>query len=133
MEQLSRKGFLCIMASYKELKVWQKGIHLVKDIYQVTVALPKGAHFGLVDQLRRASISIPSNIAEGNGRHSRGDYIHYLHIARGSCYEMETQVIISKELGFLDEAQYQSLSTQIDEVGRMLNAMIQKLSSTSNN
>lgn len=133
MEQLSRKGFLCIMASYKELKVWQKGIHLVKDIYKVTDAFPKGEHFGLVDQLRRASISIPSNIAEGNGRHSRGDYIHYLHIARGSCYEMETQVIISKELGFLDEAQYQSLSTQIDEVGRMLNAMIQKLSSTSNN
>jgi S23 ribosomal protein. len=124
---------LCIMASYKELKVWQKGIHLVKDIYKVTDAFPKGEHFGLVDQLRRASISIPSNIAEGNGRHSRGDYIHYLHIARGSCYEMETQVIISKELGFLDEAQYQSLSTQIDEVGRMLNAMIQKLSSTSNN
>ena len=121
------------MASYKELKVWQKGIHLVKDIYKVTDAFPKGEHFGLVDQLRRASISIPSNIAEGNGRHSRGDYIHYLHIARGSCYEMETQVIISKELGFLDEAQYQSLSTQIDEVGRMLNAMIQKLSSTSNN
>ena len=124
---------MCIMASYKELKVWRKGIHLVKDIYKATAAFPKEELFGLVDQLRRASISIPSNIAEGNGRHSRGEYIRYLHIARGSCYEMETQVIISKELGFLDEAQYQSLSTQIDEVGRMLNAMIQKLSSTSNN
>ena len=84
MEQLSRKGASCVMASYNELKVWQKGIHLVKDTYQATAAFPKEELFGLVDQLRRASISIPSNIAEGNGRHSRGVYIHYLHIARGS-------------------------------------------------
>lgn len=120
------------MASYKELKVWQKGIRLVKDIYRITASLPRTEMFGLADQLRRASVSIPSNIAEGNGRHSRAEYTRFLNIARGSCYEMETQIIICKELAYINEEEYKSLSGQISEIGRMLNSMIQKLSSESN-
>ena len=116
------------MASYKELIVWQKGMRLVKLIYQITVAFPKTELYGLVSQLRRAAVSIPSNIAEGNGRHSKSEYTHFLNIARGSCYEIETQIIICKELGYVNSQQSKELLSLNEEIGRMLNALIQKLS-----
>ena len=119
------------MASYQELIVWQKSILLVKNLYQVTGTFPKEELYGLSSQMRRAAVSVPSNIAEGNGRGALADYLRFLHIARGSCYELETQLVISRELNYLNEGQYQSLTAQTEEIGRMLNAQIQKLSTST--
>ncbi len=116
------------MTSYKELIVWQKSILLVKDLYQATGVFPKEELYGLSSQLRRAAVSIPSNIAEGNGRGALAEYLRFLHFARGSCYELETQLLISRELRYLDEELYQSLNARTEEIGRMLNSLIQKLS-----
>jgi len=88
------------MTSHKDLKVWQKGIELVKVIYDITKTFPSNEQFGLTSQIRRCSVSIPSNIAEGCGRNSDKELIHFLYIALGSASELETQIIISQELGF---------------------------------
>ena len=89
------------MANFKELLVWQKSIDFVTEIYRITETFPKAEIYGLISQIRRAAVSIPSNIAEGNSRRSKTDYLQFLKIARGSCAEVETQLIISKNLGFL--------------------------------
>lgn len=109
------------MANFKELSVWQKSIDFVTEIYRVSEAFPKGEIYGLTSQIRRASISIPSNIAEGNSRRSKPDYLQFLKIARGSCAELETQLIISKNLNFLTEAEYIKLNSDIIEISKMLN------------
>jgi len=83
------------MANFKELLVWQKSINFVTEIYELTNDFPKNEMYGLISQIRRASISIPSNIAEGNSRRSVADYLQFLKIARGSCAEVETQLIIA--------------------------------------
>lgn len=83
--------------SYKELIVWQKSMVLVSDIYKVSASFPDSEKFGLTSQMRRASVSIPSNIAEGWGRLSRKNYIQFLRISRGSLFELETQLLITKE------------------------------------
>jgi len=88
------------MAHFKELLVWQKSIHFVTEIYKETEFFPKSEMYGLVSQSRRATVSIASNIAEGNSRRSVPDYVQFLRISRGSCAEVETQLIISKNLGF---------------------------------
>ncbi len=110
------------MSSYKELIVWQKSILLVKDLYQASGTFPKEELYGLSSQMRRAAVSIPSNIAEGNGRGALAEYLRFLHFARGSCYELETQLLISRELHDLDEELYQSLNARTEEIGRMLNS-----------
>ena len=97
------------MSSYKDLIVWRKGIQTVKEVYQATAHFPVSEQYGLTSQLRRAAVSIPSNIAKGNGRSSRRDYLHFLDIARGSCYELETQLIICKELKLLTLEEYHTL------------------------
>ncbi|CAI8823833.1 four helix bundle protein [Chryseobacterium sp. IT-36CA2] len=89
------------MANFKELLVWQKSIDFVTEMYRITETFPKAEIYGLISQIRRAAVSIPSNIAEGNSRRSKPDYLQFLKIARGSCAEVETQLIISKNLGFL--------------------------------
>ena len=91
------------MGNFKELLVWKKSIELVTEIYEITAAFPSEEKFGLVSQVRRAAVSIPSNIAEGNARRSSADYIQFLKIARGSGAEVETQIVISKNLGFIEE------------------------------
>jgi four helix bundle protein len=113
--------------SYKDLIVWQKSMQLVKMTYQLTKDFPKEEMFGLTSQIKRSSVSIPSNIAEGWGRFSRKDYVRFLRISRGSLFEFETQLILSKELDFIKDI----ASTQllITEVGKMLNTMIKKLES----
>lgn len=115
------------MANFKELSVWQKSIDFVTEIYRVSEAFPKGEIYGLTSQIRRASISIPSNIAEGNSRRSKPDYLQFLKIARGSCAELETQLIISKNLNFLTEAEYIKLNSDIIEISKMLNGLINSL------
>lgn len=115
------------MANFKELLVWQKSIDFVTEIYKFTDSFPKDETFGLRSQIRRASVSIPSNIAEGNSRRSKPDYVQFLKISRGSCAEVETQLTISKNLHFLDEKIYLKLNQDIIEISKMLNGLINSL------
>ena len=115
------------MKDYRELVVWQKSIQLVKEVYLLTNLLPKEELFGLSSQLRRAAVSVPSNIAEGYGRNSRQDYLRFLNIARGSTYEVETQIEICIVLGYLSADQAKSTFSLCKDTGRLLNSLISKL------
>ena len=115
------------MNSYKELNVWQKSMDAVKQVYSLVKFLPKEEIYALSDQMRRAAISIPSNIAEGYGRNSRNDYVRFLNIARGSKYELETQIQICIMLGYFTAETAESTLVALDEIGKMLNALIKKL------
>lgn len=112
---------------YKDLIVWQKSMELVKEVYFLVKKLPKEETYSLSDQMRRAVISIPSNIAEGNGRKSQTEYARFLDIARGSQFEIETQLHICIMLNFLTEKDTQKAFDLIEEIGKMLNALIIKL------
>ena len=113
---------------FKTLVVWQKSIQLVKLVYDLAKKFPADERYALTDQLRRAVVSIPSNIAEGNGRASSADYAHFLSIARGSLYEIITQLQIARELGYIQELSPE-LDALLTEVGRMLGAMLKKYGS----
>lgn len=115
------------MGNFKELLVWKKSIEFVTEIYEITSAFPSEEKFGLVSQIRRSAVSIPSNIAEGNARRSSADYIQFLKIARGSGAEVETQIIISKNLGFIEEVKSEELTSKITEIMKMLNGLINYL------
>ena len=116
------------MHSYKELIVWQKSYNLCLDIYSVSKLFPKEELFGITSQIRRASLSIPSNIAEGNARGSRKEYIHFLRIAFASAAEVETQLMLCKDLSLIKEKDYITISLLLTEVMKMLNSLIKKLS-----
>ena len=111
--------------NYKDLVVWQKGISLAKATYRLTAKFPREEKFGLVAQMRRAAVSIPSNIAEGQARHTTGEFISH---AEGSTAELETQVILSIELGFSEAKGTQPLFVLLDDIRRMLNGLRRKLS-----
>lgn len=113
--------------SYRDLQVWQRGINLTEQIYSVTRLFPEEERFGIVAQLRRAAVSIPSNIAEGWGRATRGDYVHFLRIARGSLVEVETQVIIARRLGYMGEQEQNAVLKQTTIVSKMLLKLIRAL------
>lgn len=113
--------------TYKDLIVWNKSIELVRLLYEITKAFPKEELYGLTSQMRRSAVSIPSNIAEGAGRSTRKDYGQFLYIAYGSAFELETQLIIAKELGYLGAAEFEELSTLLCEISKMLRSLIQKL------
>ena len=115
------------MGNFKKLLVWQKSIEFVTEIYQITAQFPSKEKFGLVSQIRRASVSIPSNIAERNSRRSSADYIQFLKIARGSAAEVETQIVISNNLGFIKGENFTELSLKISELLKMLNGLINYL------
>ncbi|HRH25313.1 MAG TPA: four helix bundle protein [Candidatus Paceibacterota bacterium] len=108
---------------YKKLIVWQKSIVITKAIYEITKQFPKDEQFGLVSQMRRAVVSIPSNLAEGSRRRTQKDKNHFYSIAFGSASELETQIEIVYELGFIDQETYKDLILQIEEVLRMLNKL----------
>ncbi|HEY4476728.1 MAG TPA: four helix bundle protein [Candidatus Paceibacterota bacterium] len=116
-----------MIRSHKDLIVWQKGIDLVLSIYQLTKDFPKEEIYGLTSQIRRAAISIPSNIAEGRSRGTRKDFTQFLRVAFGSGAELETQLLIARKLSFGPEISYNKVEDQLGEVMRMLNAMIHKL------
>ncbi|MGN7756522.1 four helix bundle protein [Chryseobacterium sp. 22532] len=120
------------MGNYKELLVWQKSVHFVTEIYTCTKNFPKEEIYALTNQIRRSAVSIPSNIAEGHSRRSTLDYIQFLKIARGSCAELETQLIISRNLNYLSLENFQKLSEATSEIAKMLNAIITKLQSNPN-
>jgi four helix bundle protein len=113
--------------SYKDLIVWQRGMGLVETIYVKTAKLPSAEQWGLVSQMRRAAVSIPSNIAEGYGRQATGEYRHHLSIARGSLLELETQILLCRRLNYLATTEAHPLLTEIDELSRMLASLVSKL------
>lgn len=108
------------MNYFKELKVWQKAIELVTETYLLTKGFPKDELFGLVSQIRRCVVSIPSNIAEGCGRKSNKDFSNFLGIALGSSFEFETQIIISKNIGYLTDEQFLTLESEIHHIQNMI-------------
>jgi four helix bundle protein len=113
--------------SFRNLAVWQRSIELTLAVYKLTSSFPDSERFGLTNQLRRASVSVASNIAEGYGRATRGEYIQFLGHARGSNSEVETQIVISKGLGFGSKEMLQSTEELCDEVGKMLGAIMKSL------
>ncbi len=115
--------------SYREIKVWQKAIELVMDIYSCTRSFPKEDMFGLVSQLRRAAVSIASNIAEGKGRRTDREFLQFLHHARGSVFEFETQITIAGRLGYMPEAEVLRLGNSAGEIARMLSGLIKAITS----
>ena len=119
------------MKGHKDFIVWQKAMDLVVEVYNITKFLPKFETYGLSDQMRRAAVSIPSNIAEGQGRNSTRDYIHFLTISRGSCAELDTQLQICIRLKYINESDFKNVFNLADEVGKMLSAMINKLDNAS--
>ena len=113
--------------SFRDLQVWQRSIQMSVAIYRLTAGFPKEELFGLTSQLRRAGVSVASNIAEGYGRNSSGEYKQFLGMARGSNSEVETQLVIARELG-LGDVQLLNHAEQLNgEIGRMLRALLQKL------
>jgi four helix bundle protein len=111
--------------SYKDLVVWQKGVALAKLVYQLTKSFPSEEKFGLVAQMRRAAVSIPSNVAEGQARHTTGEFVQFISHAEGSVAELDTQLILSIELGFCRGAD--AAFELIAELRRMLNVLRRKL------
>src|SRR5436309_8474636 len=113
--------------NYKDLVVWQKGIALAKLTYQLTTKFPSEEKFGLVAQMRRAAVSIPSNIAEGQARHTTGEFIQFISHAEGSLAELDTQIILSLELQFCCDGATDPAFELIGELRRMLNVLRRKL------
>ena len=116
-------------ASFRDLKVWRDAMTLVEDVYRVSKAFPADERFGLTAQLRRAAVSIPSNIGEGKRRKRQRAFLHHLDIALGSQGEVDVQLELALRLGFLKRSQYNEVSRRVDEVGRMLNGLIASMQS----
>ena len=110
--------------NHKELLVWQKAMQLVVDVYNLIRLLPKEETYGLSDQMRRAAISIPSNIAEGNARSSQKDMVHFLYIAQGSRAELEPQLELCELIGYISKERLEPVLMQTQEIGRMLSGLI---------
>ena len=115
------------IVTYKELVVWQKAMELVVEIYKLTGQFPRSEIYGLTSQMRRSSVSIPSNIAEGRRRGSKNNFRHFLLIAFGSGAELETQIEIAKKLPIVEDLNYLAVDSLLDEVMRILNTMIKNL------
>jgi len=120
------------VSTHKDLIVWKKGIELVKNIYLITNSFPKTEQFGLISQMRRCSVSIPSNIAEGCGRNSDSELIYFLYVALGSSSELETQIIISVELNFLENEKAKECLNLLNEVIRMITTLIKSIKLRTN-
>jgi four helix bundle protein len=112
---------------FKELKVWQKAQHLAVEVYHVTRCFPREELYGLTSQLRRSAVSIGANIAEGCGRRTDGDFTRFLQIARGSASEVEYELLLARELGFIANDECRRLEQQVVEVERMLTALVQRI------
>ena len=118
----ARKGY-----GYRELVVWQKGIELAKRIYRVTQSFPNEEKFGLVSQMRRAAVSVPSNIAEGQARHTTKEFIQFVSHAEGSVAELDTQLRLGVELGYCKNGETAEIGALIEEMRRMLNGLRRNL------
>ncbi|MFD2531890.1 four helix bundle protein [Gracilimonas halophila] len=116
------------MHNYKQLDVWGKGIELAVSIYDLTRKFPAEEKFGMVSQMRRCSVSVSSNIAEGAGRNSDNEFRHFLNISFGSCSELETQLLISQKLGYISSDQLKTISSDLSEIQKMIFTLIKKFS-----
>ena len=118
-----------IIRTYRDLIAWQKAMQLAKEVYVVTKALPDSERYGLTAQMRRAAVSIPSNIAEGHGRESPADFLRFLKIARGSLMELQTQTMLAQNLGFLGESN--EVEAMLEETDRVLQGLIRSVAQRS--
>ncbi|MCK9424530.1 MAG: four helix bundle protein [Ignavibacteriaceae bacterium] len=116
-----------MIKSYKDLLVWQRSMDLVVSIYRITEKFPSNEQFGLVSQMRRAVVSIPSNIAEGYGRQSTGSYKQFLSISRGSLFELETQVELCNRLKYIQQIESEKMLNEITEISKMISSLISKI------
>ena len=115
------------MHNLKELKIWHKAMELVTEVYRLTADFPKEEKYGLTSQIRRAAVSIPSNIAEGAGRNSKKEFVQFLAISNGSCYELQTQLLLSKNFNLAD-SNLDPILDQIDQIQKMNYSLQMKLS-----
>ena len=113
--------------NFQDLRIWQKGIEVVKDIYILTKKFPKEELYGLTSQMRRSAVSIPSNIAEGFRRYHNKEYKQFLYITMGSCAELETQIVISHDLNYLNDTDKIEIIEKLKYICRMINQLIKKL------
>ncbi len=116
------------MNNFRRLNIWKEAIDLATDLYEVTKHFPDSERYGITSQIRRSVVSISSNIAEGAGRQYQKEFIQFLNIAKGSCYELETQLLISKNIHFLSETDFQNLENKLVKIEKMIHALIKKLS-----
>ena len=114
-------------SSYKDLIIWQRSKDLAIKIYTQLEDFPNEERYSLTQQIKRCSISVPSNIAEGWGRSSDGSFVQFLRIAKGSLFEMQTQLLIAMELKFVSKEVFQEIDTEIDEIGKMINVFISRI------
>lgn len=133
IEQSEKRNLKSIqIKTYRDLLIWQKSVVLVTEVYKTTRNFPKDEIYGLSGQIRRSAISIPSNIAEGYGRNSNSDYVRFLRIAMGSLYELQTQLDISLNLGYVTTDSRGELFESSREVERMLSSLMRKLENKDN-
>jgi four helix bundle protein len=118
-----------VIASYRDLRVWQEAMALAADVFRLAAELPRISAFGLADQMRRASVSIPSNISEGYGRESTGSYVQFLKVARGSLKELETHILLAQRVELIGNEKAEALLAQSEAVGKMLNGLIRSVQS----
>lgn len=119
--------------NYRDLIVWQEGIKIAKSVYLLTTKFPKQETYALADQIRRAAVSVPSNIAEGQARKSPGDFKRFLHIALGSLAEVDTQLVLAQEFGYLSKDDVDQMDVQIQELRKKVYALMNSLPSTATN
>lgn len=117
--------------SYRDLVVWQKAIDFVERVYLMSERFPANEQFGLMSQIRRAAVSVPSNIAEGHARQHRAEYLQFLHIALGSLAEVDTQTVLAQKFGYIPQHDLENIILQISELRRMLHGLISRLRSAS--
>lgn len=115
------------MKDFRQLKVWEKAHQLTLEVYKATATFPNEELYGLISQLRRASVSIPTNIAEGCGRNTDADFARFLQIAMGSASETEYEVILAYDLGFLSKIQFDGLQSQAEEIKKMIASLLKTL------
>ena len=113
--------------SYRDLEVWKQSMDLVEECYRLSDRFPRSEEFGLRAQIRRSAVSVPSNVAEGNGRATTGDYLRRLSIAHGSLMELETQFLIAGRLSYVDAASVDGVLVRMDGIGRMLTSLARRL------
>lgn len=107
------------MHNFKELKIWNRAMDMVVEVYKTTEKFPSTERYGITSQIRRSAVSVPSNVAEGAGKNSDKDFVRYLSIAQGSSYELQTQLILSHRLGFIEKAKCEVLVNDISEIQKM--------------
>lgn len=122
---------IMVMSSYKDLLVWQKSLDLCQDIYTLTDKYPKSEQFGLTSQIRRAAVSIPSNISEGQKRGHKAEFLQFCRISYASTAELDTQLLLSKRLGYITDLEHAKVDEQLQSIAKMLNKLLSSLGDKS--